>query len=184
MNKPRQSFWQIFNMSFGFLGIQFGFGLQLANMSAIYEVLGATPDKLPLLWLAAPLSGLIIQPLIGNASDRTWTRLGRRRPYFLVGAILSSLMLLLMPSSSTLWMAATALWADRSTNRCIDIADASQNSINLRCSEVSIKPVSLVPVALDAGCGLKIACCACTRLVNSWPFLELQEHVHSLLPTA
>ena len=97
-------------MSFGFLGIQFGFGLQLANMSAIYEVLGATPDKLPLLWLAAPLSGLIIQPIIGNASDRTWGRLGRRRPYFLVGAILSSAMLLLMPSSSTLWMAAGALW--------------------------------------------------------------------------
>ena len=110
MDKPRRSFWQIWNMSFGFLGIQFGFGLQLANMSAIYEVLGATPDKLPLLWLAAPLSGLIIQPLIGNASDRTWTRLGRRRPYFLVGAVLSSAMLLLMPSSSTLWMAATALW--------------------------------------------------------------------------
>lgn len=97
-------------MSFGFLGIQFGFGLQLANMSAIYEVLGATPDKLPLLWLAAPLSGLIIQPLIGNASDRTWGPLGRRRPYFLVGAILSSAMLVLMPSSSTLWMAAGALW--------------------------------------------------------------------------
>lgn len=97
-------------MSFGFLGIQFGFGLQLANMSAIYEVLGATPDKLPLLWLAAPLSGLIIQPLIGSASDRTWTRLGRRRPYFLAGAILSSLMLLLMPSCTTLWMAAGALW--------------------------------------------------------------------------
>ena len=97
-------------MSFGFLGIQFGFGLQLANMSAIYEVLGATPDKLPLLWLAAPLSGLIIQPLIGNASDRTWGPLGRRRPYFLVGAILSSLMLILMPSSSALWMAAGALW--------------------------------------------------------------------------
>ncbi len=117
MQRPRQSFWQIWNMSFGFLGIQFGFGLQLANMSAIYEVLGATPDKLPLLWLAAPLSGLIIQPLIGNASDRTWTRLGRRRPYFLVGAVLSSLMLLVMPSSSTLWMAAGALWVlDASIN--------------------------------------------------------------------
>jgi maltose/moltooligosaccharide transporter len=83
MQRPPRSFWQIWNMSFGFLGIQFGFGLQLANMSAIYEVLGATPDKLPLLWLAAPLSGLIIQPLIGNASDRTWGPLGRRRPYFL-----------------------------------------------------------------------------------------------------
>jgi maltose/moltooligosaccharide transporter len=110
MQKPPRSFWQIWNMSFGFLGIQFGFGLQLANMSAIYEVLGATPDKLPMLWLAAPLSGLIIQPLIGNASDRTWTRLGRRRPYFLVGAVLSSAMLLLMPSATTLWMAALALW--------------------------------------------------------------------------
>ncbi len=97
-------------MSFGFLGIQFGWALQLANMSAIYEVLGATPDRLPLLWLAAPLSGLIIQPLIGSASDRTWGPLGRRRPYFLVGAILSSAMLLLMPSCSTLWMAAGALW--------------------------------------------------------------------------
>jgi maltose/moltooligosaccharide transporter len=117
MQKPRQSFWQIFNMSFGFLGIQFGFGLQLANMSAIYETLGATPDRLPLLWLAAPLSGLLIQPLVGSASDRTWTRLGRRRPYFLVGAILSSLMLLLMPSCSSLWMAAGALWVlDASIN--------------------------------------------------------------------
>ena len=115
--RPRKTFSQIWNMSFGFLGIQFGFGLQLANMSAIYEVLGATPDRLPLLWLAAPLSGLLIQPLIGNASDRTWTRLGRRRPDFLVGALLSSAMLLLMPSSSTLWMAAGALWVlDASIN--------------------------------------------------------------------
>ncbi len=96
MQKPRRSFWQIWNMSFGFLGIQFGWALQLSNMSAIYEVLGATPDRLPLLWLAAPLSGLIIQPLIGNASDRTWGPLGRRRPYFLVGAILASAMLLIM----------------------------------------------------------------------------------------
>jgi maltose/moltooligosaccharide transporter len=110
MQKSRRNFWQIWNMSFGFLGIQFGWALQLANMSAIYEVLGATPDKLPILWLAAPLSGLIIQPLIGNASDRTWGPLGRRRPYFLVGAILASAMLLVMPSCSTLWMAAGALW--------------------------------------------------------------------------
>lgn len=110
MQKPPRTFWQIWNMSFGFLGIQFGWALQLSNMSAVYEVLGATPDKLPLLWLAAPLSGLIIQPLIGNASDRTWGPLGRRRPYFLVGAILASAMLLVMPSASTLWMAAGALW--------------------------------------------------------------------------
>jgi maltose/moltooligosaccharide transporter len=110
MQKPQKSFWQIWNMSFGFLGIQFGWGLQMANMSAIYEYLGATADKIPILWLAAPLTGLIVQPIIGHASDNTWTRLGRRRPYFLTGAILSSCALILMPRSSTLWMAAGLLW--------------------------------------------------------------------------
>jgi len=110
MQKPRQSFWQIWNMSFGFLGIQFGWGLQMANMSAIYEYLGARADQIPILWLAAPLTGLIVQPIIGNASDHTWTRLGRRRPYFLVGALLSSLALILMPRCSALWMAAGLLW--------------------------------------------------------------------------
>jgi maltose/moltooligosaccharide transporter len=110
MNKPRLSFWQIWNMSFGFLGIQFGWGLQLGNMSAIYEKLGARPDELPILWLAAPLTGLIVQPIIGSMSDRTWNRLGRRRPYFLVGAILASIALFIMPTSSTLWMAAGLLW--------------------------------------------------------------------------
>jgi maltose/moltooligosaccharide transporter len=110
MQKPRQSFWHIWNMSFGFLGIQFGWGLQMANMSAIYEYLGARADQIPILWLAAPLTGLIVQPIIGNASDHTWTRLGRRRPYFLVGAILSSLALILMPRCSALWMAAGLLW--------------------------------------------------------------------------
>ncbi len=108
--KPARSFWQIWNMSFGFLGIQFGWGLQMANMSAIYEYLGARPDQIPILWLAAPLTGLIVQPLIGHASDRTWGRLGRRRPYFLAGAILSSCALILMPRSSALWMAAGLLW--------------------------------------------------------------------------
>lgn len=97
-------------MSFGFLGIQFGWGLQMANMSSIYEYLGATPDEIPMLWLAAPLTGLIVQPIIGNMSDRTWSFLGRRRPYFLVGAILSSTALVLMPNSSALWMAAGLLW--------------------------------------------------------------------------
>jgi len=101
----------IWNMSFGFLGIQFGWGLQMANMSAIYEYLGAKPDQIPLLWLAAPLTGLLVQPIIGHLSDRTWSpRFGRRRPYFLVGAILSSLALIAMPNSSTLWMAAGLLW--------------------------------------------------------------------------
>src|SRR3954453_13741660 len=109
MIKPRRSFWQIWNMSFGFLGIQFGWGLQMANMSAIYEYLAASADKIPILWLAAPLTGLIIQPIIGHASDRTWGRLGRRRPYFLAGAILSSIALIFMPRSSALWMAAGLL---------------------------------------------------------------------------
>ncbi len=108
--KPALSFWQIWNMSFGFLGIQFGWNLQMSNMSAIYEYLGAKPDQLPLLWLAAPLTGLLVQPLIGHMSDNTWNRLGRRKPYFLTGAILSSLGLILMPSSSALWMAAGLLW--------------------------------------------------------------------------
>src|ERR1043166_3963135 len=110
MQKPRLSFWQIWNMSFGFLGIQFGWGLQLGNMSGIYEKLGADVDKLPILWLAAPLTGLIIQPIIGSMSDRTWGRLGRRRPYFLVGALLASVALFFMPTSSSLWMAAGLLW--------------------------------------------------------------------------
>ena len=110
MQKPRLSFWQIWNMSFGFLGIQFGWGLQMANMSAIYEYLGARPDQIPMLWLAAPLTGLIVQPIIGHMSDRTWNRLGRRRPYFLTGALLASAALILMPQSSALWLAAGLLW--------------------------------------------------------------------------
>lgn len=109
-HKPQLTFWQIWNMSFGFLGIQFGWGLQMANMSPIYTYLGAEPDKLPYLWLAGPLTGLLIQPIVGAMSDRTWTRLGRRRPFFLVGAIVASICLVLMPNSSTLWMAAGLLW--------------------------------------------------------------------------
>ncbi len=117
MEKPPRTFWQIWNMSFGFLGIQFGWGLQMANMSAIYEYLGARADQIPILWLAAPLTGLIVQPIIGHASDRTWGPLGRRRPYFLAGAILSSAALILMPRSSALWMAAGLLWVlDASIN--------------------------------------------------------------------
>jgi maltose/moltooligosaccharide transporter len=110
MPKPRLHFWQIWNMSFGFLGIQFGWGLQLANMSAIYSKLGAHPDEIPILWLAGPVTGLLVQPIVGSLSDRTWNRLGRRRPYFLVGAILASLALFVMPDSTTLWMAAGLLW--------------------------------------------------------------------------
>jgi maltose/moltooligosaccharide transporter len=110
MQKPRLSFWQIWNMSFGFLGIQFGWGLQMANMSAIYSYLGANADSLAILWLAAPVTGVIIQPLIGQASDRMWTRLGRRRPFILGGAILASIALVLMPNCPAVWMAAGLLW--------------------------------------------------------------------------
>ena len=97
-------------MSFGFLGIQFGWGLQMANMSAIYNYLGVDPDRLAMLWLAAPVSGVIIQPLVGQFSDRCWTRLGRRRPFILGGALLASLALVLMPNCPSVWMAAGLLW--------------------------------------------------------------------------
>ena len=110
MIKPRLSFWQIWNMSFGFLGIQFGFALQNANVSRIFETLGADIDKIPLLWIAAPVTGLIVQPIIGYMSDRTWNKLGRRRPYFLVGAILASIAIVFMPNSPVLWVAAGMLW--------------------------------------------------------------------------
>jgi len=117
MQKPRLRFGQIWNMSFGFLGIQFGWGLQLANMSAIYSYLGAKESDIPLLWLAGPVTGLIVQPVIGALSDRTWNWLGRRRPYFLVGAILSSLALFFMPDSTSVRMAASLLWVlDASIN--------------------------------------------------------------------
>ncbi len=109
-SKPALSFWQIWNMSFGFLGIQFGWGLQMANMSAIYSYLGANAGQIAILWLAAPVTGVLIQPLIGQASDRTWTRLGRRRPFILGGAVLASLALIFMPNSPSVWVAAGLLW--------------------------------------------------------------------------
>ncbi|MEO2126692.1 MAG: MFS transporter [Christiangramia sp.] len=110
MRKRTLSFWEIWNMSFGFLGIQFGFALQNANTSRIFETLGAKVEDIPILWIAAPVTGLVIQPIIGYFSDRTWTKLGRRRPYFLAGAILSSIALFIMPNSPTLWVAAGTLW--------------------------------------------------------------------------
>ena len=109
--KPQLRFWQIFNMSFGFFGIQFGWDLQRANMGPIYEYLKAGPDQIPFLFLAAPLTGLLVQPIIGYLSDRTWHPWwGRRRPYFFVGAVFSTICLFLMPNSGTLWMAAGLLW--------------------------------------------------------------------------
>lgn len=117
-DRPALSFWQIWNMSFGFLGIQFGFALQGGFVSRIFQTLGADKDVIPGLWLAAPLTGLLVQPIIGYLSDRTWHPiLGRRRPYFLIGAILSSVALLFMPHSPTLWIAAGMLW----------VLDASMN---------------------------------------------------------
>jgi len=110
MHKPSLSFWRIWNMCFGFFGIQIGFGLQNANVSRIFQTLGAEVDALPILWIAAPLTGLLVQPVIGYASDRTWGRLGRRRPYFLYGALATTAALLVMPNSPALWVAAGMLW--------------------------------------------------------------------------
>lgn len=111
LTKPRLNFWQIWNMSFGFLGIQFGFALQNANTSRIFETLGADTSNLALYWLAAPITGLIVQPIIGFYSDRTWhKKWGRRRPYFAIGALLASIALCLMPNATYLWMAVGVLW--------------------------------------------------------------------------
>src|SRR3569623_633034 len=111
VERPRQSFAGLCIFSFGFFGIQIGFALQNANMSRIFESLGSNLDELPALWIAAPLTGLLVQPVIGHLSDRTWLgRLGRRRPYFIGGAFLATFALLLMPLSSQLWMAAMLLW--------------------------------------------------------------------------
>jgi len=109
-NKPILGFWQIWNMCFGFLGIQFGFALQNANASRIFQTLGADMDAVPGLWIAAPLTGLLVQPVVGYLSDRTWGRFGRRRPYFMLGAVLTTLALLIMPNSPALWVAAGTLW--------------------------------------------------------------------------
>lgn len=117
-DRPELSFWQIWNMCFGFLGIQFGFALQNANVSRIFQTLGAEMEQIPMLWIAAPLTGLIVQPIVGYLSDRTWhPTWGRRRPFFLIGAILASLALVAMPNSPALWVAAGLLWVlDASIN--------------------------------------------------------------------
>ena len=118
MEKRKLGFWEIWNMSFGFLGIQFGFALQGGFMSRIFQTLGADVDSIPGLWIAAPLTGLLVQPIIGHLSDNTWSaKYGRRKPYFLIGAILASVTLFFMPHSPTLWIAAGLLWVlDSSIN--------------------------------------------------------------------
>ncbi len=108
--QPQLSFWQIWNMCFGFMGIQFGFALQNANVSRIFQTLGADYNNMTLLWVAAPITGLVVQPIVGYFSDRTWGNLGRRRPYFLYGALLSTAALFVMPNSPSLWIAAGTLW--------------------------------------------------------------------------
>ena len=110
MTKPRQSNIGLWNISFGFFGIQIGFALQNANVSRIFQSLGTSIDDLPILWIAGPLTGLLVQPLIGHFSDRTWGRFGRRRPYFLLGAVLATLALVGMPNAPVLWVAAVLLW--------------------------------------------------------------------------
>ena len=111
MQKKQLSFWQILTMNFGFFGVQFSFGLQQSNMSAIYRYLGANEAELPMLWLAGPVTGLLVQPVIGAISDGTWSpKFGRRKPFFLIGALIASLALIAMPFSSSIWMAASLLW--------------------------------------------------------------------------
>ena len=111
MSKKQLNFWQIITMNFGFFGVQFSFGLQQSNMSAIYKYLGAEESELPMLWLAGPVTGLVVQPIIGAISDGTWSpRFGRRKPFFLIGAVIASLALIAMPYSSSIWMAAGLLW--------------------------------------------------------------------------
>jgi maltose/moltooligosaccharide transporter len=135
--RPRLGFWALWNLSFGFFGIQVGFALQNANVSRIFQTLGASVDELPILWIAGPATGLIVQPIIGHLSDRTWGGLGRRRPYFLLGACLCTLALILFPSASALWVAATLMWTlDASINISMepfrafvgDMVDASQRT--------------------------------------------------------
>ena len=140
--KPTLSFWQIWNMSFGFMGIQFGFALQNGNVSRIFQTLGADIDNIPILWIAAPVTGLLVQPIIGHMSDRTWNRLGRRRPYFLTGAILASLALAVITNSPTWIFATVMLW----------ILDASitatqfSNKIVLLCKDLRYTLCSILQI--------------------------------------
>src|SRR3546814_2559945 len=127
-------FWGLWNISFGFFGIQFGFALQGANVSRIFQTLGAPVDDLAILWIAGPVTGLLVQPLIGHYSDRTWGRLGRRRPYFLAGAILSTLALVAMPNAGILWMAAGLLWVlDRSEEHTSELQSLMRISYAVFC---------------------------------------------------
>lgn len=156
--KPRLSFWQIWNMSFGFLGIQFGFALQNANTSDIFSLLGAGVEELPALWLAAPITGMLVQPIIGYYSDRTWhPTWGRRRPYFALGALAASIALFVMPNSPSLWVAAGTLWImDASINVSMepfrafvgDMAPPSQRTVSFAMQSFFIGTGAVVASAL------------------------------------
>lgn len=175
------SFWQLWNMSFGFLGIQFGWGLQMANASAIFESLGAQADQLPILWLAAPLSGLIIQPVIGYLSDHTWTPLGRRRPFFLVGAILSSIALVLMPNAPSLWVAAGLLWLlDASAN--ISMTPFRSFIVDLVPTEQQTK--GFVMQSLLHGLGVVLASALPWLMAHLWATSSLKIPGNSGIPTS
>lgn len=149
MNKKLMSLWQMFNLNFGFFGIQVGWSLQMANMSGIYKFLGADVSHMGYLWLAAPLSGLIVQPILGQVSDQTWTRIGRRRPYILGGAIVSTLALILMPNAGAVWFAATLLWLlDGSINVAMQpyralVADVAPDEQHTKCYSVQTALVGL-----------------------------------------
>ncbi len=172
LKRPTLSPAQMFNMSFGFLGIQFGWGLQLANMSAVYERLGARPDQVPLLWLAAPVTGLLVQPVIGALSDRTWGPLGRRRPYFLTGAVLASVALFFMPLSSSLWFAATLLWI---LDASINISMEPFRAFVADKLDVSQRTSGFVMQSLFIGIGASMA--------NALPFLLGRMGVHGNTPS-
>jgi maltose/moltooligosaccharide transporter len=159
-------------MNFGFLGIQFGWGLQLANMSAVYERLGARPDQVPLLWLAAPMTGLLVQPVIGALSDRTWGRLGRRRPYCLTGAILASVALFFMPTSTSLWMAASLLWV---LDASINISMEPFRAFVADKLDGSQRTVGFVMQSLFIGIGASLA--------NALPFVLNQLGVRGETPS-
>jgi maltose/moltooligosaccharide transporter len=167
MARPRLGFWQLWNISFGFFGIQIGFALQGANVSRIFQTLGASIDDLPILWIAGPVTGLIVQPIVGYFSDRTWGRLGRRRPYFLAGAILASLALAAFPDAAALWVAAGLLWVlDASINISMepfrafvgDMVDEDQRTRGYALQTVFIGAgsvlASLAPAFLTRAIGL------------------------------
>ncbi len=157
MQRPRLDFWRIFGVSFGFFGIQVGFALQSANATRIFQSLGASLDSLPILWIAGPVTGLFVQPIVGYLSDRTWTFLGRRRPFILVGAILTSLSLIVMPNASHLWVAVLTLWLlDASLNTATEpfrayVADtlrAEQRSLGYAMQGVFIGAGAVIGSAL------------------------------------